>query len=230
MAWDCGPRSTRLCWCSMRYVFGLALLATGLLAQSARQSRTISGVVVDIGGKPLQGARIDHGGSRASHLTDLEGRFEFVTTTPAVVIRKMGYQSHFTRTENAVGVRIVLEPAHPFAACTLDAVPKHTVKTGQDIDYTSTATIIETKEGQAAMVCGNGPSWSFGTPDDSLVWQSVEYSESIDTSGVVDARGKTKDDKYWRYRGVFGSSCSYSKVDQMTAAALDCLMGKTPGR
>jgi hypothetical protein len=102
------------------------------------------------------------------------------------------------RTENAVGVRIVLEPAHPFAACTLDAVPEHTVKTGQDIDYTSTATIIKTKEGQSALVCGNGPSWSFGTPDDSLVWQSVEYSESIDYGGAVDARGKTKDGKYWR--------------------------------
>jgi hypothetical protein len=214
----------------MRYTFGLIFLATGLLAQSALQPRMISGVVVGASGKPVQGARIDHGGSRTGHLTSVEGRFEFVTTTPAVVVRKTGYQSHFMRTENAVGVRIVLEPAHPFAACTLDAVPERTVKTGQDIDYTSTATIIKTKEGQSALVCGNGPSWSFGTPDDSLVWQSVEYSESIDYGGVVDARGKTKDGKYWRYRGVFGSSCSYSKVDQMTAAALDCLMGKTPGR
>jgi hypothetical protein len=216
----------------MRYIFGLILSAAALLAQSTLQSRTISGIVVDASGKPLQDARIDHGDRRTGHLTGAEGRFEFVTTAPAVVVRKAGYQSHFMRTENAVGVRIVLEPAHPFPACTLDAAPKHTVKTGQDIDYTSTATIIETKEGQAAIVCGNGPLWSFGMPEDSLVWESVEYSESVssDYGGVVDARGKTRDGKYWRYRGVLGSSCSYSKVDQTTAAALDCLMGKTPGR
>ena len=216
----------------MRYIFGLILSATGLLAQSTLQSRTISGVVVDASGKPVQGARIDHGDSRTGNLTGAEGRFEFVTTTPAVVVRKTGYQSHFMRTENAVGVQIVLEPAHPFPACTLDAMPKHTVKTGEDIDYTSTATIIDTKEGHAAIACGNGPFWSSGIPDDSLVWESVEYSESVtsDYGGIVDARGKTRDGKYWRYRGIFGSSCSYSKVDQITAAALDCLMGKTPGR
>jgi hypothetical protein len=208
----------------------LLLLAAGSLAQNDPQSRIISGVVVDVRGKPVEGARIDHGDGHAGHLTDLEGRFEFATTTPAVVIRKMGYQSHFTRTENAVRVRIVLEPDHSFAACTLDVVPKQTVNTGQDIDYTSSTTMIETKAGQAAMVCGNGPFWSFGMPSDSLVWQSVEYSESMDSVGVVDARGKTKDEKYWRYRGIIASSCFYSEVDQMTAAALDCLMGKTPGR
>ena len=79
---------------------------------------------------------------------------------------------------------------------------------------------------------GNGPAWSFGVPSDSLVWESVEYSESVtsDYGGIVDASGKTMDGKYWRYRGMFGSFCSYSKVDQATAAVLDCLMGKTPGR
>jgi hypothetical protein len=216
----------------MRYTFGLIFLATGLLAQSALQPRMISGVVVGASGKPVQGARIDHGDSRTDHLTGVEGRFEFVTTTPAVVVRKTGYQSHFMRTEDAVGVRIVLEPAHPFPACTLGAAPKHIVQTGQDNDHTSTATIIETKEGEAAIVCGNGPFWSSGVPGDSFVWESVEYSESVtsDYGGVVDARGKTLDGKYWRYRGILGSSCSYSKVDQTTAAALDCLMSKTPGR
>ena len=216
----------------MRYVFGLALLAAGLLAQSTPKSRVISGVVVDIGGKLVQGARIEHGRTRVGQSTDKDGRFEFETDAPAVVIRKVGFQSHFLRTEGAAGARIMLAPAQPVASCTLNSVPKHTVKTGQDVDYTSTATIIETEDGEAALVCGNGPFWSFGVPDDSLVWESVEYSESVTTDygGIVDARGKTKDGKYWRYRGILGSSCSYSKVDQTTAAALDCLMGKTPGR
>jgi hypothetical protein len=106
------------------------------------------------------------------------------------------------------------------------------VKTSQDIDYASTAIGVKTKDGRAAIVCGNGPVWSLGVPDDSLVWDSVEYSESVtsDYGGIVDASGKTKDGKYWRYRGIVGSSCSYSKVDRTTASVLDCLMGKTPGR
>jgi hypothetical protein len=216
----------------MRYVCGLALFAAGLLAQSAATSRVISGVVVDNGGTPVQGARIEHGKTRVGQSTDTDGRFEFETDAPAVVIRKAGFQSHFLRTDGAEGARIMLDPAGPVAACTLDTVPKHTVKTGQDIDYTSTATIVKTKDGQAALVCGRGPFWSFGVPPDYLVWESVEYSEIVTSGdgGIVDARGKTKDGKYWRYRGTFGSSCSYSKVDQTTAAVLDCLMGTTPGR
>jgi len=216
----------------MRYVCGLAFLAAGLLSQSVSRPRIVSGVVVDVGGKAVQSARIEHGGTRVGQLTDADGHFEFETNAPAVVIRKVGFKSHFLRTEGAERVRIVLEPAQPFASCSLKSVPKHTVKIAKDIDYTSTATIIKTQDGQAAIVCGSGPFWSFGMPEDSLVWQSVEYSESVtsDQGDVVDARGIAKDGKYWRYRGVFGKSCAYSKVDRRTAAALDCLMGRAPGR
>jgi hypothetical protein len=103
--------------------------------------------------------------------TDNDGRFEFETEAPAVVIRKVGFQSHLLRTEGAAGVRIVLEPAHPAASCNLKSVPKHTVKTSQDIDYASTTIGIETKDGQAAIVCGNGPFWSFGVR--AILWYGI---------------------------------------------------------
>jgi hypothetical protein len=66
-----------------------------------------------------------------------------------------------------------------------------------------------------------------------MVWQSVEYSETM-TEGMpnllVDGRGKSKDGTYWRYRGMFGDSCSYSKVSQAAAAALDCVLDAPRGK
>ncbi|HUI56491.1 MAG TPA: carboxypeptidase regulatory-like domain-containing protein [Bryobacteraceae bacterium] len=216
----------------MRCVFALVLVANALLGQTGPQARTISGVVLDSSGKPIEGARIEHTGTKRAYATGMDGRFELVTEAPAVVVRKVGFQSYFLRTDGATGVRITLEPAHPAAGCTLDSLPGHTVNFSHDVDYDSSLTIVQTKNGPAALLCGNGALWSGGIPSDSLVWQSVNYSESVnaDYGGVVDARGRTRDGKYWRYRGILGSSCSYEKVDLPTATALDCLMGMTPGR
>jgi hypothetical protein len=59
------------------------------------------------------------------------------------------------------------------------------------------------------------------------VWDSVEYAESVTAN--PDARGKTKDGAYRRYRGTIGDSCAYSKVDLAAATAFDCLLDPPKG-
>ena len=71
--------------------------------------------------------------------------------------------------------------------------------------------------------------WSWGVPADSDVWRSVEYSETMtggtDTiRGLVDARGKLPDGTHWRYRGILGNSCDYSRAPQSVVQLLDHIM------
>jgi hypothetical protein len=210
----------------MRYVCGVVLFC--LIAGAAWEQRTISGIVIDNAGKPIEAARIDHAGGRGGHRTDQQGQFEFETSAPVVVIRKGGFQSVVLRTEGANQAQIVLDQAHPIGNCSADFAPHADVTTSQDIDYVSTTYTLDTNRGRVALVCGRGPLWSSGMPDDRLVWESVEYAETMpaDRPRRIDARGKTGDGKYWRYRGEFGDSCAYSKVDQTAAAELDCLLDK----
>ena len=204
--------------------YSWAVLAFMLAMPADGGWQKVSGVVVDASGKPIAGVRIEHTGDHVAHVTDSSGRFELQTVASAVVIRKVGFQSHFLRTEDGQNVRIVLEPAHAVAACTLDAAPKAKVSSSEDIDYMSTSYVLQMKNGPVVMLCGRGPMWSLGVPEDRLVWESVEYAEGVNGAGVVDAKGRTADGQYWRYRGTFGDSCAYSKVDRETAAVFDCLL------
>jgi hypothetical protein len=208
----------------MRYAW--VVLALILVKPADGWWRKIAGVVVDTSGKPIAGARIEHTAANVAYVTDANGRFELQTIASAVVIRKVGFQSHFLRTDGGQNLRIVLEPAYAPVACTLNPVPKAKVSSSQDIDYLSTSYVLETKTGPVAMRCGRGPMWSLGVPNNELVWDSVEYGESVTGAGygTVDAKGRTADGQYWRYRGMLGDSCEYSKVDRETAAAFDCLL------
>ena len=97
-----------------------------------------------------------------------------------------------------------------------------------DVDYHSTRMGMRSADGRwLAIVCGEGPSWSWGAPSDSDVWNSVEYREVMlgdAKSGLVDARGKTPDGKYWRHRGILGKSCFYSRADEPSFRLLDRIM------
>jgi hypothetical protein len=212
----------------MRHACGLLVLLLAILANGSPEWRTVSGRVVDTAGKPVASARIEHGDRRASHSTDVDGHFELTTEAPAVVIRKIGYQSAFLRTDNAEKVRIVLEPARSMTVCKEQFAPKTEQHTCEDFDNLATSYTLTTKDGTAAVGCGRGPFWTFGIPEDALVWNSVEYSESMtgDRAGNVDARGRSRDGTYWRYRGTVGESCIYSKVKQAMVADMDCVMEK----
>ncbi len=213
-----------------------ALLIPLCLPGQSVQRHKITGSVVNSAGEPLQGAWIDHTGNnkgqRMLYSTDARGQFELWTGAPAVVIRKGGYEScrlQVQNTRDTESVHITLRPADVAVAKPGGSEEPLTFKTyeSHDVDYSSTVFAVKNADGQSvSMLCGQGPSWSWGVPSDWDVWRSVEYHEVMaGDSGLVDAWGKFSSGRYWRYRGVFGRSCSYSDLGAADAELLDRLMG-----
>jgi len=203
----------------------------------------ISGVVIDQHELPIVNAFIQQtdAGDR-QFATDASGHFELSTRAPAIVIRKVGFNSAFVRTANVRSLRIILEPTHS----TLPACPRKPLcksidgwssifcfpnitgvrvwKQGHDVDYGMRSFTVQSKNGVVGIRHGSGPLWSFGFPRSEEVWKSVDYSEityMATETFIVDARGKTTDGKYWRYFGRYGESAAYSDVDSESAILLD---------
>jgi hypothetical protein len=216
--------------------------AQGLLLPQARR---ITGVVHDPEGKPVVEAHIDQTDDpfHAYH-TDSEGRFELDTSSPILVIRKAGFRSELVRTQDTTEVRVILQKLSGnriFPTCSNTGkklgikswgasfeFPKmpgvKATRQGQDIDYGERKYYVKTKQGPRAIMHGSGPSWSFGTPLNQEVWQSVKYEEVVYDAGglmIIDARGQLPSGKWWRSISKFGESASYSKIDQETAKILD---------
>jgi hypothetical protein len=197
---------------------------------------TLSGLVVDPRGRPVQGAVVDHPGDRVRRVTtDSQGRFTVTIPFSGIVVWKAGYRSYFLRpTSRDTEVRAILEPVRETPAlCQLTSLPPFEIVKSRDSDYTATHWGVATSQGKKWITCGEGPNWSSGRPVGALVWDSVEYSEVVlgfDGLEFTDARGKTKAGRYWRYRGQFGGSCSYHDADEETARKLDCLMERETGR
>jgi len=203
----------------------VALLA--VVPAFGQQWHKISGVVVDLEGKPIQGARIDHGGgSDYGASTPPDGRFTLRTTAPAVVVRKPGYYGYRLLTSGDATVRVVLQRANSGPNCKPAQIPKVVITEARDIDYIVRYETVDTPDGTASIMIGNGPFWSYGIPNDDDVWNSVTYSEvarSDPNSPVwrVDARGSTAWGTYWRFSGILGQSKSYRGVSKQAAEILD---------
>ncbi len=193
--------------------------------------------VVDAAGKPIQGARVDHTG-KPGVLTVIppavqaddpqprsgaDGRVEVWVGSPAVIVRKPGFESQRIRPRGGTSVRVTLQRITPKPKCNLQ-IPRIKTKQANDVDYTATWTYVETKSGRKGIITGRGPSYSWGAPSDSQVWQSVEYSEVMYEDGMIDARGRMPDGTYWRSRTRFGAAAQYYKVGKADAELLDCLM------
>jgi hypothetical protein len=217
----------------------IMFLTIPLLGQRSRPAVSpppvpVEGTVQDESGNQIQGARVDHAPFTRNGFgpeTDSQGHFTVQADGPAVVIRKPGFDSYFLRTDGTNPVHVIMKSFKPWPECVFAAaiLPKVKVVTGGDVDYTTTSRILETKEGPKALQDGKGPLWTVGMPNTSEVWSSVEYVEHIEVVNgplwVIDARGKTKEGKYWRYRGMLGQSSAYGNVDQPTAALMDRLIG-----
>jgi len=200
---------------------------------------TISGTVVDVSGKPIADARIDHIGrlvvsARTSYAvkpspgdvrTDADGHFQVTTTTPAMVVRKPGYVSQRVRVTGDAQVQITLQPIKP-PTCKVERVPKVKTKQANDVDYTANWIYIDTKDGPKGIISGSGPMYSYGAPSDQQVWTSLDYFEVMYDSGVIDARGHSADGKYWRLQTTFGEAAQYLGMDQATAEILDCVLDR----
>jgi hypothetical protein len=208
------------------------------------EARHIVGVVVDLEGKPIAEANIDHTGDlQHAHQNDSEGRFELDTRAPALVIRKAGFRSVLMRTQNTTKVRLTLLKAGKdvFPTCTNTGSYEGTGGRGASFQFQKTPGVIagqqghgidaaersyyaDTKQGRKGILHGIGPSWSFGIPIDRNVWRSVKYAETTFDAGgstIIDARGQFPNGNLWRELDKFSESASYSDVDVETAKILD---------
>jgi hypothetical protein len=222
----------------MRLLIALSLLPMWLPTYTVIAA-TISGSVVDVGGKPVKDARIDHIGKRVivtapdldvkpspdEPRTNAEGQFQITTTSPAIVIRKPGYESQRVLVTGDAQLQITLHPIK-LPACKLERLPQVKTKNANDIDYAATWFYVETKSGPKGIISGHGMSYSWGAPSERNVWESIEYFEVMYESGVIDARGHTADGKYWRSQTIFGAAAQYFGMDQATAEVLDCVMDR----
>lgn len=226
-----------------RLVAAMVWVAASLEAQAIEdlllpEVRRIAGTVVDLAGRPVAGARIDHSDSpRQTHQTDAAGRFELSTRAPVLVIRKPGYRSGLVRTRDADEPAITLRPLESMSwPCRLASTPatRESCRTAPHPSIPTydprcaqarkTGVFIQTKSGPKGIRHGSGPMWSLGTPRDREVWRSVEFEEvTYDFEGqtIIDARGQLPDGQWWRYLGMFGESASYSVVDPAAAKVLD---------
>jgi hypothetical protein len=206
----------------------------------------VSGVVVDATGNPIADALVENTDeNRKSIKSDAQGEFALITRAPSFVIRKPGFQSVFLRSMNSSSVRVTMETSKEVlpscaaqSACkTIDGwqsafcfpvIPEVKVsEVGRDIDYGQRLFTVKTKSGVKGIRHGAGPLWSVGIPTNEDVWSSVKYSEKTFLAGhsfIVDARGNTAADKYWRSVGTFGESATYYDVDQDTADLLNRVM------
>ena len=195
--------------------------------------RHVSITVVGVNGRPVAGARIDHTGAPVfigppnqpiERGTDSDGHFTLTTDKPAVVVRKPGFTSYRLRIDQDGDARVILQPAPPQRKCELAKIPGIRYQPMHDIDYSGVIISVPTAKGRKVVISGRGPSYSFGAPSNSDVWDSVDYSEVMDPRGVVDARGKLPNGTYWRSRSEFGASAWYVNVDKTTALLLDRLI------
>jgi hypothetical protein len=203
----------------------------------------VSGIVIDSSARPIAGASVQHAGEpNVEIVTDSSGHFELTTRVPAFVIRKVGFESAFVRTENAQSIRITLRQSQGALPKCLSKVPCSSVEgwacifcfphisgvkisaQKNDIDYGQRVFSVRSNHGMRAMQHAGGPMWGAGLPFDEDVWDSVVYSEKTYALGeglVVDARGRTKSGKFWRSIGRFGEGASYHDLDHESAIRLD---------
>jgi hypothetical protein len=222
----------------MKFLVGLLPLI--ICGAALLPGATIEGVVKDPSGRPLENARIDHVGrmvvvvatdlaikpSADEIRTDADGRFRVTTSTPVFVVRQPGYESERIRVSGDAQLSIVLRPITSTSRCKLSHRPAFKTKAANDVDYAATWYYIQTKAGKQGIISGRGPTYSWGAPSDRDVSTSVEYSEFMYESGVIDAAGHSADGKYWRIKSIFGSAAQYFNQTRETAEQLDCVMDR----
>jgi hypothetical protein len=187
--------------------------------QSNASAATISGTITDASGKPVRDARIDHTGLRVVVLpgsvtepspgearTDENGFFSVTTVAPAIVIRKPGFISQRLAVTDGAQTQITLQRIKTESRCGQQHPPKVKTKKADDADYTATWSYITTRHGRKGILSGRGALYSLGAPSDSHVWRSVEYAETMDENGMIDAARHTGDGLYWRSRSVLGAA------------------------
>jgi hypothetical protein len=210
------------------------VLLTTFLAQA--QTSTVSGMVADGAGNPIEAARIEHLGavlspSRSGHksesenwsVTDVNGRFQVTTNAPAIVIRKPGHTSQRLRVTGDQVLKVVLAPIDA-PQCNVHPVPHWSTKKVNDVDYSALLYTVKTSQGKREIIASRGPLYSTGEPSDRDVWTSLDYYEVMCQNGVIDARGHSSKGEFWRKKATLGAAAQYYGVNAASARELDCVM------
>lgn len=191
----------------------------------------VSALVVDDNGAPLEGVFVAPLDRDRWSATGADGRIKGTTNSPRMAFRKAGYQTVITKP--AEGAVIVMQPAAAPAVprCRWDRnwantrfeLPDGDGHAFSDIDYSGRAYEVKTATGRHYLQHGYGPLWSFGTPGDMNLRDSISYEEIRYKDGVTKARGTLKDGTIWRFLGLFGETISYATNDAAAARKLDTL-------
>ena len=153
------------------HVFAGAIL---LAAAPTAPGATVTGIVKDATGKPIENARVDHTGKRVvvapasvalkpspdETRTDAEGKFRVVTDVPAIVVRNPGYESQRVPITGDLQLEITLQRIRSTSRCKLSAPPAFKTNDANDVDYTAKWFVIETKDGPQGIISGSGPMYS----------------------------------------------------------------------
>ena len=178
--------------------------------------------------------------------TDVNGRFDFETLAPAIVVRSAGYESRLVQvgTTESSGLRVMMTPAidvAEIATCSMKASclsvgarlwfpAKQGIsvsRPGRSIDASEREFNVKSGLRRFILVHGSGPSWGGPYPRGREVWLSSEYVEQTrhtDGSDVIDSKGKTRDGKIWRHVGLKGESAFYVDADPQAASAFDRML------
>jgi hypothetical protein len=217
----------------------LRLAAVVLVLAQCSSAATLSGIVADISGTPIQNARVDHIGKQVvigpveakippspdEIRTDARGHFSVTTVVPAIVIRAPGYQSQRVMITEDAELTITLRPLS-LPPCKIERLPAIKMQSANDADYTEDIFYVETKNRRRGVRGGHGPMYSFGAPSDRDVCTSVDYFEVMSLDGEIDGRGHSADGKYRRMLTFFGFATHYFGVEEETAEILDCIIDK----
>lgn len=100
---------TKLFCSVVRILSVVELLLAFVLPSGARQSRTVSGIVVDEKGLPVIGATVLEVGTHNGTVTDLDGKFTLSLSGDTFMVDCMGYASQTLRVRDGMNFRIVLK-------------------------------------------------------------------------------------------------------------------------
>lgn len=234
---------------------GIAIVAApgevpDVYSQVLPVARRVTGMVVDVAGRPIRGARIEYlFEQRTGVATDATGAFSVVTRAPTLIVRQTGYWSGVIRVRESEDVTITMRPVGqplPHEGCRDTSNYSSIRDRGALIWFPNTdgVRIFEGKRyagygsreylpessqpGRGeGLVHGSGEITDAGLPGRADVWNSVAYEEAVflvEFVRYVDARGTTTDGKRWRHFGRVGESASYRGVDETTAKLLDQVM------
>ena len=97
-----------------KIALAISLTASCAYSQGTRrfvppETRRVTGAVVDQAGEAIANARVFDNDRYPAYETGPDGRFDFDTKAPAIIVRKPGFESVIVRTQDASEIPVTLQ-------------------------------------------------------------------------------------------------------------------------